>query len=186
MILKRFTGLHRNFSCRPLMEEEKLDKFGRKLPVRQGGFYLPSLTTDAVVMRTRTDGDHDILMITRKNHPFQGQLAFPGGFVNYNEEPLFGCLRELQEECGVVGKNPKLITVAGDPQRDPRGHVVSIVYSVELEPTEEVRAGDDAATAQFYPLAEILQNSSSLAFDHGEILKKAVLAMGAGQKYGLN
>lgn len=37
-------------------------------------------------------------MITRKNDPYKGFLCFPGGFIEYNEEPMEGCLRELKEE----------------------------------------------------------------------------------------
>ena len=81
--------------------EKELDKFGRPLPEKQGRYYLPSVTTDALVFRDREDGYHDILLVTRKNNPCMGCLAFPGGFVDYNEDPLEGCLRELKEECSV-------------------------------------------------------------------------------------
>lgn len=70
------------------------------------------------------------MLVTRKFNPGQGKLAFPGGFVDYNENPATGCLRELEEECGLHGHNLQLITVAGNPSRDPRGHTVSVVYSV--------------------------------------------------------
>ena len=43
-------------------------------------------------------------------------------------------IRELQEECNVEGVQPELITVAGDPSRDPRGHVISIVYALAVDP----------------------------------------------------
>ena len=48
---------------------------------------MPSVATDAIVIRPRQDLLHDILLITRKNNPFKGKLAFPGGFVEYNEDP---------------------------------------------------------------------------------------------------
>ena len=79
--------------------------------------------------------------------PFKGSLAFPGGFVDYNEDPEVGCLRELEEECGIKGKGIELVTVAGNPKRDPRTHVISIVYHVHIDETSgEAKAGDDAAT----------------------------------------
>lgn len=44
-------------------------------------------------------------MITRKHDPYKGFFAFPGGFVDYNEDPLESCLRELKEETGLIGNN---------------------------------------------------------------------------------
>ena len=69
-------------------------------------------------------------MITRGRDPFKGSLAFPGGFVDYNEDPEHCVVRELKEETGVEGSNVELVTVSGRPGRDPRGHVVSIIYKV--------------------------------------------------------
>lgn len=156
-----------------------LDKFGRPLPPKAGEYYIPSVTTDAVVLRPRADGWHDVLMITRGHPPYVGRIAFPGGFVDYNEDPKEGCLRELKEECGIEGSNPKLVTVAGSPLRDPRKHIISIVYRVDVPETAEVRAGDDAATARFYPLRELLHMpDEAIAFDHKEILKEVVHSMG--------
>ena len=117
-------------------------------------YKTPSITTDAIVTKPKTDGSsgHDILLITRGRPPFVGSYAFPGGFVDYGEDPKVGVLRELQEECCVEGRVPELICVAGKPDRDPRKHVISIVYSVEVDPTAQVQAADDAATAKWYDL----------------------------------
>lgn len=92
------------------------------------------------------------MLITRKNEPFKGHYALPGGFVNYDEDPEDACIRELKEECYITGKQPKLVCVAGKPDRDPRSHIVSIVYHVEVDPEHKVKAGDDAATAKWYDL----------------------------------
>jgi 8-oxo-dGTP diphosphatase len=160
------------------------DKFGRKLPQRQGGYFLPSITTDALVFRDRSDGLHDILLITRKKDPFAGFLAFPGGFVDYNEDPKEGCLRELKEECSIQGSDPVLVTVEGHPLRDPRGHVISIVYRVLVPPDAKVLPADDASDARFYPVIEIIQQEKwKLAFDHLEILKKGLKSMKVEEKY---
>ena len=154
---------------------QPLDKFGRKLPELQGGYYLPSITTDALVFRNRSDGFHDILLITRKKDPFSGFLAFPGGFVDYNEDPKAGCLRELKEECSIEGTDPELVTVEGDPLRDPRGHVISIVYRVIVPADAQPKAADDAVEAKFYEVKEIVKGEKfRLAFDHLEILKKGL------------
>ena len=116
-------------------------------------YKTPSVTVDSIVTKTRADGSgHDILLITRGRPPFEGSYAFPGGFVDYGEDPKVACLRELQEECCVEGTQPELITVAGKPDRDPRKHVISIVYAVQIDPNATVAAGDDAATARWYDL----------------------------------
>ena len=53
------------------------------------------------------------------------------------------------------GASPELICVAGEPDRDPRRHNISIVYSVMVDPTAQVAAGDDAASAKWYNLEKV-------------------------------
>lgn len=98
-----------------------------------------------------------------------GHYAFPGGFVDYGEDPKHAVVRELREECSIEGVEPELITVAGAPDRDPRKHVVSIVYHVKVNPDHEVKAADDAATAKWYDLTQV-QKEFEMAFDHKSIL----------------
>jgi 8-oxo-dGTP diphosphatase len=78
-------------------------------------------------------------------------------------------LRELKEETGIDGASPKLIGVYSDPKRDPRGHTVGIAYLVQAK-SFEVRAGDDAAAAQFVAKWQHEQ----LAFDHRAIITDAL------------
>ena len=65
---------------------------------------------------------------------------------------------------------PELICVAGEPDRDPRKHVISLVYSVEVDPSAQVSAGDDAATATWYDLSTVW-TEFTFAFDHKKILQ---------------
>lgn len=67
------------------------------------------------------------------------------------------------------------MTVAGNPKRDPRKHVISIVYHLQLEPGYEITAGDDASKADWYNLKDVWTNKDGkydLAFDHRDILKE--------------
>ena len=59
------------------------------------------MTVDSIVTKKNDTGKPDILLITRGRPPFQGHYAFPGGFVDYGEDPEDACIRELQEECGI-------------------------------------------------------------------------------------
>ena len=135
-------------------------------------YKVPNLTVDAIVTKKLQERDH-ILLITRGRPPFEGHYAFPGGFVDYGEDPEDACIRELKEECTITGHTPELVCVAGKPDRDPRKHVVSVVYHVEVDPNHEVKAGDDAASAKWYDLEEV-KNKYEMAFDHKEILIKFI------------
>ena len=115
-------------------------------------------------------------MITRNLPPGNGLLALPGGFVEYGEDPELAVLRELVEETGCTGTLGEILCVRGDPQRDPRKHIVSIVYHVDVEPQAALQAGDDAAAADWFLLAELLESPERVAFDHREIL--AILVAG--------
>ena len=125
-----------------------------------GQWEKPSLAVDAIVIN-----DDKILLIRRGKEPWKGMLAFPGGFVEQGEDPEVAVIRELKEECGLDGVVEKLVCVKGDPNRDPRGHVVSIAYLVTAQGMP--LAGDDAADAAWYDLSEIKE----LAGDHMSMLE---------------
>jgi 8-oxo-dGTP diphosphatase len=125
----------------------------------------PALAADCVVF----DRTGRLLLIRRKNPPFQGQYALPGGFVDYGERMEDAALRELREETGLEGKIVRLLGVYSRPDRDPRGHCVSAVYLVDAGDQQPV-AGDDAASAEF--VADF--RSLTLAFDHNEIVADAL------------
>jgi 8-oxo-dGTP diphosphatase len=133
---------------------------------------VPSLTVDCVVF----DPNSRLLLVRRKNPPFRGQYALPGGYVDYGESSEHAAARELAEETGLAAATLSLIGVYSDPHRDPRGHVVSIAYRVGVT-GYDVRAGDDAAAAAF---VGDWQNEA-LAFDHRKIVDDA-LRGGAVQK----
>ena len=146
----------------------------QKMTASEKVYKVPNVTVDAIITRPKDCGGNDILLITRGRPPFVGHYAFPGGFCDYGEDPKVACLREVEEECGIKGiGEPELITVAGAPDRDPRKHVISIVYAVEIANDANVVAGDDAATARWYNLKTIWSNPSqySFAFDHRDILE---------------
>lgn len=111
----------------------------------------PKLATDAICIRTNPQTQKkEMLLITRKKNPSIGCFALPGGHVEYGEDPLECVVRELEEETGIKGRNAKLYSVRGKPDRDPRYHVVSIIYWVEIDDNVIPIGADDAATAAFY------------------------------------
>jgi 8-oxo-dGTP diphosphatase len=125
----------------------------------------PALTTDCVIH----DKDGRVLLIRRKNEPFAGSYALPGGFVDIGETVEAGCRREVLEEAGIEVGELRLVGVYSDPGRDPRGHTVSIAYLVLLPSALAPRAGSDAEAAEWVKDWRKLK----LAFDHAQILDDA-------------
>ena len=125
----------------------------------------PLLTIDAVVF----DATGRLLLIRRKNPPFAGGYALPGGFVDIGEDVETACKRELFEETGVTGTKLTLIGVYSDPARDPRFHTCSVAYVVKAKRQTAV-AGDDAAAVEWVANWKRLD----LAFDHRRIITDAV------------
>ncbi|MDL2235678.1 NUDIX hydrolase [Christensenellaceae bacterium OttesenSCG-928-L17] len=113
----------------------------------------PSVTVDVAVFTYFADKLH-VLLVRRKNHPFIGQWALPGGFVEFDEEIAAAAQRELFEETGVSGVPLAEVGVFGAPGRDPRTRVVSVAH-VACAPRASfsVRAGDDAAEAALFSIA---------------------------------
>jgi len=125
----------------------------------------PLLAVDIVIVYL----DGGLVLIRRANEPFIGQWAIPGGFVEIGETVEQAAVREAREETGLVVKLERLVGVYSDPNRDPRGQVVSVVY-VGVPEGGELRADTDAA--------EVLKTKSyhdlQLAFDHRKILEDAL------------
>ena len=95
----------------------------------------------------------------RKHDPFKDCWAFPGGFVDYGENPEKSVLRELEEETNLKGTLKRLVGVYGEGNWDPWKHVVTIVYEINVSNFNEMKALDDAKEVNFYELEKIKDQS---------------------------
>ncbi len=125
----------------------------------------PSLAVDAIVIKNKASIPK-ILLIKRKNPPYG--WALPGGFVDVGESTEDAVKRELKEETNLDAGTVRLFTVASEPDRDPRQHVVSIVYTAYVKDTSVVKAKDDATEVGWFSLGKLPE----LAFDHLDIIRK--------------
>jgi len=136
----------------------------------------PMVTTDAVVFGRR-EGQWHVLLIQRKNDPFAGAWALPGGYVEMDEPLETGVARELKEETGLTGVTLRQLHAFGDPGRDPRGRTITVAYLGVAEPgAPEPKGADDAADARWFPVNAL----PALAFDHGRIIRYAVQTLQGG------
>ena len=126
----------------------------------------PLVAVDALILYQQ----NSIVLIRRKNPPFKGELALPGGFVDIGETVEQACVREAYEETNINVKILNLIGVFSDPKRDPRGHNISIAFlCVPVSENENPRAKDDARSLEIVSLDKL--KDLKLAFDHIEIIK---------------
>ncbi len=136
------------------------------------------MAADALIVGHTAAGDQ-LLLVRRGREPFAGRWALPGGFVEVGDEagaqgePLASAAaRELAEETGLTGVVLRQAGAFGDPDRDPRGRVISVVYRGDVEePLPPVRGGDDAADARWIPLERVLSGAEPLAFDHLHVIR---------------
>jgi len=124
----------------------------------------PKLTADGAILK-----DGKILLIKRKNNPYKDKWALPGGFVEYGERVENTVVREVLEETGLKAAVKEIIGVYSDPNRDPRGHTITIVYLLDFI-KGELKSGDDAADAKFFNLDDL----PDLAFDHDKIINDII------------
>jgi len=125
----------------------------------------PAVTVDvAVVTREK---DRRVLLIKRKQEPFAGIWALPGGFIEMDETLEDAARRELKEESGAEIETIEQVAAFDDPGRDPRGRTISILYLAEVNAEDlQVYAADDAAEIGWHRLAA----PPPLAFDHAQML----------------
>lgn len=137
----------------------------------------PDLTVDMVVLAGLGPDPH-LLMIKRGDAPYRGCYALPGGYTVAGEHLVDAVRREVVEETGLEVGVLERVGVYDAVGRDPRGHVVSVAYATTLAAVQEVRAGDDAAAAEWIPLGDVLRDAVSIAFDHWQIVTDAAEQFG--------
>lgn len=127
------------------------------------------LTADSAVFCSAGDMTK-ILLVKRKNNPYKGRWALPGGFLEDAEPLEAGAKRELEEETGLKVNALWQIKAYGAPNRDPRGRTVSIGFWTEIKSLEKVKGNDDASEAEWHDIEDL----PALAFDHDQIVKDAI------------
>ena len=159
--------------------------------------YPPFAVTSDICIFTIREGVLKVLLIQRLRDPFAGSQAFPGGFVDPDEDAENAAWRELSEETGInipalneerdAQKSPESamgntsihleqLKTYSSPGRDPRMRVVSVAFVALAANLPEPSAGDDAAKVRWWTVDDLLGETPeiTLAFDHLKILGDAL------------
>jgi ADP-ribose pyrophosphatase YjhB (NUDIX family) len=131
----------------------------------------PSVTVDVVIF-TLQNGELHVLLVQRKNWPFEGRWAIPGGFVNMDEALDQAARRELEEETGVRDIYLEQLYTFGHPKRDPRTRVISVAYiALVSADAQTLRVSEESTDVRWFPVRRL---PGPLAFDHDTILAAAL------------
>ena len=123
----------------------------------------PKLMVDVIIPSER-----GVVLIRRGTEPFKGRWALPGGFVEVGETVEEAAYREAAEETGLAVELARLVGVYSDPERDLRGHNVSVAF------LGRVLGGDLVAATDASEVAVLDPSSVELAFDHRKIIEDAL------------
>ncbi len=126
----------------------------------------PAVTAD-IVLIDKSSQNIFVLLIQRKNPPYQNQWALPGGFMDMNETLIETAARELFEETGVENIDLKQFKTYDAVNRDPRHRTISTVFIGYGNKNCFINSGDDALNAKWFDINQI----PPLAFDHYHILQ---------------
>ncbi len=124
-----------------------------------------ALTVDAIVF-VKEKNELLVLLIERGREPFINKWALPGGFIEMDETLEAACKRELFEETGLKADKMTQFKTYDAIDRDPRHRTISVIYYTELNEKQQVKGGDDASRAEWFPITDLPE----LAFDHKQIL----------------
>lgn len=132
---------------------------------KETGSYRNPFPTVDIIIRIGAD----VVLIERRAPP--DGWALPGGFVDYGESLEQAALREAREETGLDVQALRQFRAYSSPDRDPRQHNISMVFTAEAAGTPV--AGDDAKNVRLFALDNL---PSPLCFDHALILRDYVAA----------
>lgn len=129
----------------------------------------PSLAVDTATFSVAAGVLHIVLVRDK-----QGRLVLPGSFVHERERLAGAVLRSLAAKAGISGREPQQLKVFDDPDRDPRGWVVTVAH-LDVVEAEVVRAGIAAGRICLVPVTELAPDGPiTLPYDQPRVVAEAL------------
>lgn len=169
LALGNYSELEKSLPPAVIEHLKSINAFSRLKGIMQNELCTPKLAVDVVFF----DKEGNLILIERKNEPLG--KALPGGFVDYGEAPEIAASREAKEETSANVHIKELLGVRGKPDRDPRGHVVTLAYHGEYI-DGELQAKDDAKSIIRIKPEDLDQIHFAFS-DHKEIIEACLKKM---------
>lgn len=138
--------------CAARVEERPFEGKLRPTCPRCGyiAFADPKVAASVLLVR------HGKLLLTRRAiDPGRGLWCFPGGYVDFGEDPQSAAIRECREETGLAINALELLDVAFN------GRVIVITYTAQIDAAAVPVAADDADAVDWFAPDDL----PPLAFD---------------------
>lgn len=148
--------------------QEWRDPHGRRLV----DYPRPSVAVDvAVLSLDPSENRLGVVLHRRDPEDGWGHWSLPGTFVHEGERLREAALRALEVKAGIAGLHPRQLHVFDDPQRDPRGWVISVAH-VDVVPYSRLQ--EALANRDDVRLAAVTAPRAKLPYDHRQIIDAAV------------
>ena len=139
----------------------------------------PKVAVDTVLFAIDA-GQIKCYLVRLRWGPVAGKWAFPGGLVREGEMLDDAALRELRQSTGLDNCYIEQLFSFGDPNRDPKAHVVSVAYMALIDQTSAVHScSQKYSNGQWFEMTRL----PDLAYDHAEIAEYAVRRLKSKLEY---
>lgn len=140
---------------------------------------MPFVRIELAVLGVRA-GQLEVLLGRREAQPHAGRWALPGGVlrIDLDVDLDAACARVAQERLALALPGATQLCAWGRRARDPRAPwSLSVVYRCTTIPDAlPVQPGKRLAELKWVP-AQAAAGDASLAFDHGQLVERAVRAL---------
>lgn len=121
---------------------------------------------------TVEQGITKVLLVKRKNEPFQGDWILTGGALYNNEDLLVGAKREIYEKTGIQNIEIEQFQAFGKVHRSPVMRMVAVAYIgvIDSKSVQILRETLRTSNADWFPIDKV----PPLGYDHNEILIEAL------------
>ncbi|GAA6138019.1 NUDIX domain-containing protein [Arenicella sp. 4NH20-0111] len=144
-------------------------------------FDVPLCTVDMSIF-SLIDGELNVLLVHRDEHPSKGKWALPGGFIDLKKDKSTEAAahRKLKEKTGLASGYLEQVETIGSPKRDPRGWSLTVLYYALVD-ISRVKLDDSDKPTQWWPLSKI--KKEKLAFDHNALIDITMTRLHAKATY---